>query len=151
MSKFTDYVFVLWGEQFDETTATVFVSELRRAGLRVKVVGLVSGRMSGHFGLALVPDIMLDRALSLAAKAMCVVIPDSSPGLKRLRNEPRLREFLQQTRAAEAIFIVGQFDEADLAELGLSPSQAGRVLVYPEAEDLVEFAREVARSLPAAH
>ncbi|MFQ5611492.1 MAG: hypothetical protein ACE5H9_05105, partial [Anaerolineae bacterium] len=87
MSRLTDYVFVLWGEQFDETVATVFISELRRAGLRVKMVGLASGRMRGHFGLVLVPDIMLDRALSLAAKAMCVVIPDSSPGLKRLRNE----------------------------------------------------------------
>lgn len=33
-------IFVLWAANFDEAAASVFVSELRNAGLRVQVVGL---------------------------------------------------------------------------------------------------------------
>ena len=34
------HIFVLWGNGFDEAMTAIFVTELRRAGLRVKVVGL---------------------------------------------------------------------------------------------------------------
>ena len=50
------YVFVLWGAQFDEAPATVFVSELRNAGINVKVVGLHGQHITGAHGISLKPD-----------------------------------------------------------------------------------------------
>ena len=47
MSQFGDYIFVLWGNGFDETTATIFITELRRVGLPVKLVGLSQRRSAG--------------------------------------------------------------------------------------------------------
>ena len=69
MRKLNDYVLVLWAERFDEAAATIFVTVLREAGLRVKVVGLTPPPVSGAHGLALVPDLSLDQALPLAALA----------------------------------------------------------------------------------
>ena len=69
MTKPVQYVFVLWGKGFYEASATIFVTELRRAGLRVKVVGLTQRRTSGAFGLALVPDVTLDQILLAASHA----------------------------------------------------------------------------------
>ena len=40
MTSADGVVFVLWGSQFDEAPATIFITEFRNAGLRVKVVGL---------------------------------------------------------------------------------------------------------------
>lgn len=149
MPKSRDYVFVLWGDQFDGVAATIFVTELRKAGLRVKIVGLASRRLSGTHGLALVPDLTLDQALPLAGRAICLIIPHTSPGLKRLQNDPRLREFLSRAQANNARFVIGQLKGADLAALDLLPLAADQVRVYPHSEDLVAFAQEVAASLVA--
>ncbi len=46
MSDYQNYVFVLWGEQFDELAAVVFVTELRDIGLCVKIVGLTLRRIN---------------------------------------------------------------------------------------------------------
>jgi hypothetical protein len=148
MLKFDDYVFVLWGNQFDEATATIFVTELREAGLRVKVVGLTPRQINGAHGLALVPDLTLDQALPLAPQAICVILPYASRGIKRLRNDPRIREFFHLAYASNrAKFVVGQFNQAAIAKLGLFPVSADNVVVYPGSEDLVAFARQMAKSL----
>jgi hypothetical protein len=149
--KFHDYVFVLWGDKFEEAIATIFVTELREAGLRVKVVGLTPQRISGLHGLALVPDLTLDQALPLASQAMCLVIPNAASGLKRLKNDPRLREFFAIARANRAKFIIGSSGQADLADLGLGPIAEESLVVYPEHEGLVEFARELGGSLSATN
>ena len=56
MSKPDNYIFVLWADKFEEVTATVFITELRKAGLRAKLVGLTRQQTSGAYGLALAPD-----------------------------------------------------------------------------------------------
>ncbi len=56
-------VFVLWATNFDEAAASVFVSELRDAGLRVQVVGLHGQQIAGARGLVLGADMWLDEAL----------------------------------------------------------------------------------------
>jgi hypothetical protein len=144
MPKSYEYVFVLWGDEFDEVPATVFVSELREVGLRVKIVGLSSQRMSGAHGLALVPDLTLDQALALAPNTICIIIPFASQGIRRLKNDPRLREFCDQAQANQAKFILGRLNETDIADLNLFPPCSTDVMVYPESENLVVFARDVA-------
>jgi putative intracellular protease/amidase len=144
MSKSYDYVFVLWGDEFDEVSATVFVTTLREAGLRVKIVGLSSQRMGGVHGLALIPDLTLDQALPLARKAICLIIPCASHGIRRLKNDPRLRKFCDRAYANKAKFILGQLSDTEIVDLNLFSSSLTDVIIYPESENLVVFARDVA-------
>jgi len=145
MTKSNDYIFVLWGAGFDEAAAAIFITELRKAGLLVKVVGLHSGQISGANGLALLPDLTLGKALTLAVRVICVVIPYGSPDSNQLRIDPRLGKFFAQTQANKAKFVVKQSDETTIAGLDLFPKNG--VINYPEDESLVEFVRELARSL----
>ncbi len=148
MSKYHDYVLVLWGDKFEEVAAAIFVTRLREAGLRVKVVGLTPLPIAGAYGLALVPDLTLDQALSLANHAICVVIPYMSPGFKRLKNDPRIPELLSQAQANQAKVVIGPLlNEDDLAQSGLLPASSKQVMVYPDNEELEEFVSKLAGSL----
>ncbi len=140
MSQIQDYVFILWGERFEEAAATIFITELRRVGLRVKMVGLTQRRISGAHGLVLVPDLTLEEALPLANRTICLVIPCQSPGLKRLQSDPRLQDFFEQIDVNKAIIVTGQA----VLNLGLLPDLVEKVIFLPENEDLIVFAREVA-------
>jgi hypothetical protein len=147
MLKAKDYVFVLWSDGFDEMVATAFVTELREAGLLVKVVGVTLRQISGAHGLALIPDLTLDQALSLAAQATCIVIPSRIGRRKRLSDDPRLRQFFEQASSNQARFITGRWYKTGLAGLELPASVEGTVNIYPEMEDIVKFAREIAEQL----
>jgi len=144
MLKTRDYVFVLWGDGFDETVATIFVTELREAGLLVKVVGLTPRQISGARGLALVPDLTLDQALPLAAQAIGLIIPAAAGQSQWLNNDPRLGQFFEQASSNQARFVMGSRPEIGQAELELPASVQGKVMVYPEAEGVMKFARELA-------
>jgi hypothetical protein len=144
MSKSKSYTLVLWGEQFDEAAAAIFVTTLREAGLPVKVVGLTPRRLNGAHGLALVPDLTLSQALLLVDQTICVVIPQVTVNLKRLMNDPRLPELLRRTAVNQTSMIVCQGAEADLAEIvGLTE----HINIYPGRADLVDFATELATAL----
>lgn len=149
MLQSNGYIFVLWGHNFEEAIATIFVTELRGAGLRVKVVGLTPRRISGSHGLILVPDLTLDQALRLAINAICLIIPHTSQGLKRLKNDPRLRHLFNQSLENQAKFVISQLNETDLADLDLLPvPAASQIVVYPiNKPEVVGFARELANSL----
>ena len=149
MHKQQDFVFVLWGDHFDEALASIFVTELREAGLRVKVVGLTPQRISGSHGLILVPDLMLEQALPLAINTICLVIPHDSNGLRRFNNDPRLGEFFSQTLTRQAKFVVSQLDAADMSELArfMGPNH-DQIIAYPiNKADVFGFARALAGSL----
>lgn len=150
MSKTYKTVFVLWGERFEETTAAIFVTELRNAGLRVKVVGLTPRRISGTYGLALVPDLSLDEAVTIASEARALILPSPVRVLKRLRNDPRLSLLFQQAQANRAVVVVGAFDEKDVQALNPFSPERDEIIVYPAREELVIFAQELAGFLSAA-
>lgn len=147
MLKSKDYVFVLWSDGFDEMVATAFVAELREAGLLVKVVGVTLRQISGAHGLALIPDLTLDQALPLAAQAICLVIPSRIGRRKRLNDDPRLRQFFEQVSSNQAQFITGKWYKTGSAGLELPASVEGTVIIYPETEDIVKFARQIAEQL----
>ncbi len=135
--------FVLWADRFDETLAALFVAELRKAGLRVKLVSLAGQPSSGAYGLTLVPDLTLEQALPLAQNAGCVVIPCGASGLKRLKNDPRVQEFLSQTHKAHATFIVSQSGVADLESCVWSLQSGPDLVVYSGGEDAMDAVRRV--------
>lgn len=149
MAKTGDYIFVLWGKGFEEVVAAIFVTRLREAGLRVKIVGLTPRRISGSHGLALVPDLTLDQALSLAAQVICLMIPYSAYGLKQLKHDPRVRDLFNQALANQARLVVAQLNETDLAGLGLLPAPAGAQLMtyLHNYIELIEFAGRLAELL----
>ena len=144
--RIQQYVFVLWGDKFEEATAALFTTKLREAGLRVKVVGLSGQWAAGIHGLALCADLTLDQALRLAHKALCVVIPCRS--IHKLRNDPRTGDLLHQAQKNRAKLVIGQVHEADIAHQELFSASNSNIILYPHDDaDLMWFIDEIASSL----
>lgn len=140
MTQVQTTVFILWADRFDEAAAAVFVSALREAGVRVKVVGLSVQRAVGVHGLALVPDITLEQALSIAGQAVCVIVPADGVSMRVAGQDPRLREFFGVTAMQGARFIVGPGNGWLTGEQGLLLDGAA-MEEYSAAEDMVAYAR----------
>ncbi len=148
MSKINDYIFVLWGEQFDEIEAATFTALLREAGLRVKVVGLSARRARGTRGLVLAPDMTLSKALPLAGQARCIIIPCAAPRFAELQNDPRLEQFFSDARVNGACFVTRRLNEAEAVEPAFFLPLETRL--YPPGEGLANFARELGEELNGA-
>lgn len=138
-------IFVLWSDRFDETAATIFLTELRKAGLRTKLLSPARRRVAGAYGLALVPDLTLEQALSLITQVCCVVIPSSPVEVSRLRNDPRMTEFLTRASADNALIVIGE--ETGSAEPVVSWLFPADVRTYPRGCSLLDFARNLAKHL----
>jgi len=135
-------VFVLWADRFDETLAALFVAEFRKAGLRVKLVSLVSHPSPGAYGVTLLPDLTLEQALPQAGHARCVVIPCGVSGLSRLKNDPRVLAFLTQAQQAGATFVVNEAGVDDLEgfEWAVSPPE---VVVHADGQEMRALVRHI--------
>lgn len=144
------FVMILWAAKFDELPASLFVALLRDAGVRVKLVGLTSGRAAGSHGLGLVPDLTIEEALPLCASASCVVIPCGPVALRRLSWDPRVRELLRMARANHALVVVSAGSDAVLVDTGLVPVSSGRLMTYHSDGDLFDFAGDLASLLSPA-
>lgn len=146
------YIFVLWSDQFEELTATVFITQLRKAGLRVKLVSLTRQRLTGIHGLTLHPDFTLEQALSLASKAIGIIIPCGLLGSKQLENDLRLSDFFDQAHESGAQFVIGQqLSTTDNTDIKILLQEKKQFNTYPDDdEDLVGFARQMAISLSQA-
>lgn len=142
MTKTKDHCFVLWADRFDEVAATVFVAELRQAGLRVKLVGLPGPSFVGVHGLALTPDLTLDEALALAERAACIVLPCDSPAGGRIVHDPRLWELLDLASAQQAPIIAGPA----LAEILETPGNGAPrgIAAYRRGQNIYRQARRLA-------
>ena len=138
MSNPTPTIFVLWGRHFDEAVTAIFVTELREAGVRVKVVGLEGRTTAGAHGLSLAPDLALGQLPRLAQRVTGIVIPCSFDKLQRFMHDPRLATFFQTAQQSEACFIVQQGAKRDAAAIGLLPTH---FIEYPGCCELVLFVR----------
>jgi transcriptional regulator GlxA family with amidase domain len=150
MVKGTGLVFVLWGYYCDEAVASIFVTEFRKAGLLVKLVGISGSRTAGAHGLALTPDLMLSEAVTLAHQVGAVVFPCAAQHWRRFANDPTLSDLLHQVQTQQARLIVGADAAVEaLASLDLLADQPGAVSVevYPGGEALIPFAQQLAQDL----
>ena len=146
-AKVSDYVFILWGDKFEEAEAAIFATELRQTGLCVKLIGLAGQRSTGVHGLVLLSDLTLSEALPLAHKAICVVIPCNTATAKRIENDPRILDFFEQANLNRAQFVMKQFDKIAApfaAKLSIPPQQ---IITYSEDDELTGFARHMAGML----
>lgn len=143
-SKISKYVFILWGNRFEEAEAATFTTELRRSGLCVKLVGLTGQRSTGAHGLILCSDMTLGEALPLANQAICVVIPCNTAIIKHIENDPRVSEFFRYAKDKNAQFVMKQFNTMDKSPIQEIAIPLGQITTYTESEDLKEVARNVA-------
>ena len=141
MSKRNNIVFVLWGQNFDEVAAAIFITEFRKVGLRVKVVALTPRRLGGAHGLSLGTDMTLEQALKAATKALCVVLPGSTSKLAQLTNDPRLSEFISLARNNQARFITAATNSSNMSDLLGGNAE---IITYPSPDALLEFAEDIA-------
>ncbi len=141
------HILVLWGNRFDEVAATIFVTELRKGGLPVKLMGMYCGQARGAYGLALVPDISLDQAQELLPQVRCLVIPAPLHSLQQYRNDPRLHAFLRRLLENQGQIIAQTRDLKSL--LGFEPLlfAQGQVKSYPMGGALLDYAQELALTL----
>lgn len=146
-------IFLLWGHHFDEAVAAIFVGELRKAGLCVKVVGLEGRPTAGAHGLMVTPDLPLGQIPRLAQRGQAIIIPCPLTRLLRYAHDPRLAHFLQEAQHRQACFIMhqGACDEPTVCQwaetmnllLPIAP-----LVVYPDCLHLVSFVRTLAIRLP---
>ncbi|RIK40287.1 MAG: hypothetical protein DCC55_15545 [Chloroflexi bacterium] len=117
MPRVQPTVFVLWGDRCDELAACTFVTVFRRAGLRVKLVGVSGRRNKGACGLTLTPDLPLHEAFPLASHATAVVIPCEKETLRRILQDTRLAHFLEAAGAGRSHIVVqaGAVEQLSLA------------------------------------
>ena len=140
-------IFVLWASRLDESVATVFVTELRRVGLPVQVVGLHRQPVPGAFGLALAPDISLEDALPLAHQVRCLIVPGPWPRLQGFHHDPRLRALLEGVNGGGGQIVVGAPGASHTAgDWDLSPAT---LTFYPEGARLRSFVHNLAQHLLA--
>lgn len=131
-------VLVFWGQGFDEIAASIFVGELRRLGIRVKLVGLNSRQIAGQHGLALLPDWTLGQALGLADQVRCIIVPAPLAALEQFSYDPRLAELLQVAASNRALLVVDATQNSPPLFVTLCDS-----LEYPSVENLVSFVQGV--------
>jgi hypothetical protein len=145
MPNYRGYVLVLWRENFDDEATAIFVTGLRKMGLRVKIVGLSLRKIKGARGLSLLPDLSLNEALALAERTLCVIVPYPADRCQWFYNDPRLPEFFKRAAANQCWFIVGPPTKACAPEF--FPITERGVTTYPEPEQLVDFTRRVGEVL----
>lgn len=141
---------VLWGEGFEEGVATTFVTQLRAAGLCVRIVGLYGQRARGHYGLTLCADITVTTALTLAARASAVIIPCNATLLRGLTYDPRFAELLAQAKRNGAHFILREPKalQTPLCQpLALNEAERSFYAPYLEKHEIERFAYAMTQQL----
>lgn len=150
----SQYIFVLWGSNFNEAVAAIFVTELRQAGLRVKVVGLDGELPVGSYGLALAPDMPLSQALPLANRTICVIAPCDAQQWRRIQHDPRLTDFVAQVQQRGGWLITEPVQQDYTITWTVHPptldvyaAGAADVINHTPPTQLTSFVRQLAGSL----
>jgi len=142
-------IFLLWGHYFDEIVAAIFVSELRQAGLCVKVLGLEGRPLVGVRGLVLTPDLSLGQLPRFLQRTFAIIVPCALEQLLHYAHDPRLVHFFQEAQRRQVHFVTSHrlstaaAGNRDLAAVALAlpiPS----CLAYPDLPYLVPFVRTLA-------
>lgn len=136
--------YVVWGKKFDEVPTTIVVAELRRAGIKVQVVGLDSRESSGAHGMILRPDITLSQALSNCHSVSCIVLPCTEARLRWLLADSCFSSFLSTALTNRVLLVISQACMNSAAEEMVSLVTASKVIAYPNHDELVQFTRELA-------
>ena len=147
MDSSTDYILVLWGKDFDEVEAISFISTLRSAGLRTKVVGLGGVGQTGHLGVAIVPDLMLGQALELLCTTQCIIVPCHPDQWPLLADDPRYRALMSQAAQRGITVVLKKTEERQNSTQWRHPPPPAPPLAIYQSESVTQFASELAARL----
>lgn len=142
---------ILWSAGFDELTAAVFVTILRKAGIQARLVGLPCIPTPGVNGLVLTPDMTLEQAIALAEHVSAIIAPASASALRRLSDDPRVCALIARAARCGAVLVTGADAASTLSALASSEGEekAVHMIVYNDYLALVEFASRLAERLAA--
>ncbi|MCB9136668.1 MAG: DJ-1/PfpI family protein [Anaerolineales bacterium] len=97
------YLFIAPG--FEEAFVTTCLVTMRRAGLRIALVGTIPGEIVGANGVCLRPDYALD-ALKQPASSGLMIIPGGMRCVQALSIDPRFHQVMQSLMAAQGTLIL---------------------------------------------
>jgi hypothetical protein len=147
ITKRSGHVLIIWGDGFDEAVAAVFTTELRRAGLPVKVVGLMGRQATGVHGLLLGADLTLSDALPIAHQAIGVILPCTAATMRRIDNDPRVYDLLQQACANDAMLMIQHTSVLSESRIKHLVTSEHSVSLYGDTDNLTAYARNLAAAL----
>lgn len=130
------YVFLADG--FEEIEALTPVDILRRAGVRVKTVGVTGKSVTGAHGIAVESDITVEDASMLDEKLEMVVLPGGLPGADNLRASTLTTEFVSRTYRSGAFVAAICAAPRILGELGMLDGR--KAICYPGFEKYLKGA-----------
>lgn len=133
--------FVFWANHLDEFAATIFVTEIRRIGLPVKIVGIHRQVATGSFGMGLTPDLSLEEATPQFHHVCCMIFPGSSERLQAMRQHPRLNELLSSVTSRSRWIVTLDADTRHQI------SRRSNLLTCPTDERIIAFAKGLAQQL----
>ena len=151
MANLRTYILVLWGKNFDEAATSLFVTELRQSGLRVKIVGLDGSNSVGANGIGLLSDLTLSDATALKEPVSCIIVPCEPYLWRRIGEDPRVSALIQRLERRGTKLVIGASSSAlsnkpePIAEQ--LPFNCQAPVRYPESERLLLFVRTLAQEL----
>ena len=135
MTDTQKFILILWAHHFDEITAAISVTELRRLDWTVRVVGLTGRRNRGWGGLDILPDMMLESSRKLLNDTAAIIVPCENSSWQILHRDPRLVEFLADLGQSRIPLLVSSTVE-NTAEIQAATAP---ILTYPGPAELAKF------------
>jgi protein deglycase len=115
-------IFILVAHGFEEEFTVSCLSQMRKAGLGVALVGFSGSTLTSLHGLRLSPDLSLAEAVSTLPADM-VIVPGGAYAVSALLTDPRVHRLLEATWAANGIIAATCSAASVLAEQGLLPEE----------------------------
>jgi 4-methyl-5(b-hydroxyethyl)-thiazole monophosphate biosynthesis len=130
-------VMVPLAEGFEEIEALTIVDVLRRAGIKVDTVGIVSSMVTGAHGVRITADKKLIEIKPEEYDA--IVLPGGNPGYKNLAKSARITEILQKMNEEGKLIAAICASPSVLAKAGILENK--RATIYPGMENELPYPR----------
>jgi|GEM_PF-37205 len=147
MKSATGETIILWASYFDELSAVSFLHEFRQMGAPVTLVAIDYAGERGGRGVVSVSQQNLRQTVAMAERIACLIIPASAAALTQFRQDPVLWQLLAVVHENGGRIVIGRAEgriDPGLASL-LPPSSY--MIVYPQADKLLLFARWLVHGL----
>jgi hypothetical protein len=98
-------ILLLLAEGFPEAEATLYISELRAAGLPLKTVGLTRRPVRSEHGVQIVPDLTVDAVIQTSPRIALLILPGGKATVGASRTDPRTRLLLDLVQDQGGYFV----------------------------------------------
>jgi putative intracellular protease/amidase len=113
-----DQTIIMITSGFEEESTVICLKQLRRAGLKVKLVALTAGMITGIHGLTVRPDCSLGE-LSVEGRLRLMIIPGCQESTEMLLTDPRFHRLFTALAANKGRVAVMRTAENAFGRAGL--------------------------------